>query len=112
MSKDSIELSPKYGVNPSLLQCPVCHKDTGIALLGKLKGDAEAPKYMNELCDDCKKEYTVGIVVKSENNTTPTSIHLLIPKKNLQEKIRKYDYVYVPEEVYESIEQNNANKTT
>lgn len=56
--KDSITLSPKHGLNPSILQCPICHKDMGIALCGKLKDDAEAPKYMDGgLCEDCRKKY-------------------------------------------------------
>ena len=51
----SITLSKKHGVNPSITHCECCGKEIGIALLGKLKGDAEAPRdmYMG-LCDDCK----------------------------------------------------------
>lgn len=58
MTKDSINLSPKYGVNPSVLHCFICGKETGLILLGKLKNDAEALHDIsspNELCDDCKK---------------------------------------------------------
>ncbi len=55
-TEPSIELSPKHGINPSLMKCFICGKDTGIALLGKLKDDAEAPKEIyNDLCDECKK---------------------------------------------------------
>lgn len=55
MSKKSITLSPKHGVNPSITHCEVCGKEIGIALLGKLKNDAEAPRdiYMG-LCDQCQ----------------------------------------------------------
>ena len=53
MSK-SIRLSEKHGVNPSITICPVCGKDTGIAILGRLKGDKEAPRKMiGDVCDDC-----------------------------------------------------------
>ena len=53
MSK-SIRLSEKHGVNPSITICPVCYKDTGIAILGRLKGDNEAPrKIIGDVCDDC-----------------------------------------------------------
>lgn len=38
MSK-GIRVSEKYGVNPSITICPICGKETGIALLGRLKGD-------------------------------------------------------------------------
>ena len=54
--KDSIILSKKHGVNPSVLRCECCGKDYGVALLGKLKDDAEAPREIFQgLCDDCKK---------------------------------------------------------
>lgn len=53
MSK-GIRVSEKYGVNPSITICPICGKETGIALLGKLKRDKEAPrKIIGDLCDDC-----------------------------------------------------------
>ena len=42
MTKNSITLSPKHGVNPSVLCCICCGKDYGVAMLGKLKGDKEA----------------------------------------------------------------------
>lgn len=54
MSKN-IRLSEKHGVNPSITVCPICGKETGIALLGKLKGDKEAPrKIIGDICDKCK----------------------------------------------------------
>lgn len=54
--KDSITLSEKYGLNPSLVKCFVCGKDVGIALMGRLKDDAEAPRecMTGELCEECK----------------------------------------------------------
>lgn len=55
MPEDSIVLSPKHGVNPSVLHCICCGKDYGIALLGKIKGDKEAPRDIYQgLCNDCK----------------------------------------------------------
>lgn len=39
MSK-SIKLSPKHGVNPSVTHCECCGKEIGVALFGRLKGDA------------------------------------------------------------------------
>ena len=54
MNEDSIILSPKHGVNPSVLHCMCCGKDYGIALLGRLKGDKEAPRDVAQgLCDSC-----------------------------------------------------------
>jgi hypothetical protein len=53
MSK-GIRVSEKHGVNPSITVCPICGKETGIALLGKLKGDKEAPmRMLSDPCDDC-----------------------------------------------------------
>ena len=54
--KDSIILSPKHGVNPSITHCECCGKEIGIAMFGKLKGDVEAPRDVAMgLCDDCQK---------------------------------------------------------
>lgn len=56
MSK-GIRLSEKHGVNPSIIKCPLCNGDVGIALMGKLKGDVEAPRecLTGDICDNCKK---------------------------------------------------------
>lgn len=52
---DSIILSPKYGVNPSIAHCICCGKSIGVALLGELKGDVEAPRDIYDgLCDECE----------------------------------------------------------
>lgn len=62
--KESITLSPKHGVNPSILHCECCGKEYGIGLAGKLKGDAEAPKdVMYGFCDDCQKVIDQGGVM-------------------------------------------------
>lgn len=70
---DKITLSPKHGVNPTVLHCFICGKEIGLALLGKLKGDVEAPKDMtnpNELCDDCKKALEKGkFIIEVKDNT-------------------------------------------
>lgn len=61
--KKSIKLSPKHGVNPSVMHCFICGKETGVALLGKLKDDKEAPRDItnpNELCEDCRKQIEAG----------------------------------------------------
>ena len=42
---NNIKLSEKYGMNPTIPVCFFCQEEKNeIALLGKLKGDAEAPK--------------------------------------------------------------------
>ena len=91
-SKDYINLSPKYGVNPSVLHCFICGKETGLALLGKLKNDAEAPHDISnpsELCDDCKKALEKGKFIlevednSNENNPKRTGRYVCIKKNAL-----------------------------
>ena len=59
MSKD-IKISPKYGVNPTIPVCFFCGEPKNeIALMGKMKGDIEAPKNMvldYEPCEHCKEQ--------------------------------------------------------
>ena len=81
MSK-GITLSPKHGVNCSIIVCPICKKETSLALFGRLKGDAEAPKQIEgELCDECKKKYITIIEVESETNIKGTGRYVNIPKE-------------------------------
>lgn len=63
----SIKISKKHGVNPCIPICCWCGKEREeIALLGKLKGDVEAPKHAildYEPCDECKKKFMLGVVL-------------------------------------------------
>ena len=35
--------------------CPICGKKESIAILGHIKGDKEAPRYIQgDICDECK----------------------------------------------------------
>ena len=67
-----ITVSKKYGLNPSVLQCPICGKEFGLALFGtswkdKKTGEtAEAPHKValsNQICDDCKKALDRGAYI-------------------------------------------------
>ena len=61
----NICVSPKYGVNPSLMLCYCCGKEFGIALLGRLKGDKKAPHamvYARTPCPECAKWMKQGII--------------------------------------------------
>lgn len=68
---DSIRLSPKHGVNPTIPVCFWCGRDKGeVALLGKIgkskTKDPEAPKRMildYKPCDKCKELFSKGIHV-------------------------------------------------
>jgi hypothetical protein len=74
----SIRLSQKHGVNPSVMLCFVCNESYGVALLGKLRGDAEAPRqgvYERTPCAKCKDLMKRGVVLISvrdgEETDTP-----------------------------------------
>ena len=50
-----VTLSKKHGLNPSMAMCPICGKAEGIALSDHIKGDEEAPRYIQgDICDECK----------------------------------------------------------
>lgn len=55
MKKGEIQISPKHGLNPSLLICPVCGKDIGVAICGRLPNDTEAPRRVIDIqpCNEC-----------------------------------------------------------
>lgn len=87
----SIKLSPKHGVNPSMVKCVVCGKEVGILLNGKLKGDVEAPRYVitGELCNECKAKVDEGYAFIIECRSARgledrTSRYVVIKKETLQ----------------------------
>ena len=106
MSKNII-LSEKHGVNPSITVCPICGKEIGIALLGKLKGDEEAPrKSIGDLCDDCVSKLgndkiyilaindqgygTKGIIIKRSALNIPVKGYMTLMKENEFDKVFKH----------------------
>ena len=64
---NGIKLSKKYGVNPTIPICFWCGEmKNEVALLGKLKGDVEAPHSCildYEPCDECKKNMSMGVTL-------------------------------------------------
>ena len=70
MAKD-IRLSEKHGVNPTLGRCFWCGGDSGeIGLLGRLPGDAEAPRHLvlsYDPCDVCAPQWAQGVVFIEAN---------------------------------------------
>lgn len=83
MAKGNIILSKEHGVNPSITVCPVCGKETGLALFGKLKDDAKAPKYVTgEPCADCQKKFDEGYIaiIAMESKTQRSNKYAFIPK--------------------------------
>lgn len=124
---DSITLSPKHGVNPSITHCFVCGKEIGIALFGKLKDDAEAPKdvFTGELCEDCQKivdngnKFLIELTdTSSEDNPQRTGRYVAVKGESLFEY--KAPIIYCRHSVFEQMfgeafneenkeEQKNAN---
>ena len=85
----SLRLSKEYGLNPSLLVCPICGNNVGIALLGANCGK-KAPYQMisMELCDDCKQKVKEGnTFILSAKQTSegikPTGAYILVPNECL-----------------------------
>lgn len=118
-----IRISEKHGVNPTIPVCFWCGKEKNeIVLLGKLKGDVEAPMkcIINyEPCDECKETWKQGILfieadicpktenmppiqVMGETSIYPTGRHVLMKEEaakdfiennlNLDEKTKEVIY--------------------
>ena len=106
MSK-GIRVSEKHGVNPSITVCPICGKETGIALLGKLKGDKEAPmRMLSDPCDDCVSKLgndkiyilaindqgysTKSIIIERSTLNIPVKGYMTLMKENEFDKVFKH----------------------
>ena len=67
-----INFSDKHGVNPSMSICIFCGEPKGVALLGKLKGDVEAPREIitdYEPCSKCREKFNKGVPIIEVSNT-------------------------------------------
>lgn len=97
----------KHGVNPSITICPICGKETGIALLGKLKGDKKAPmRMLSDPCDDCVSKLgddkicilaineqgysTKGIIIERSALNVPIKGYITCMKENEFDKVFKH----------------------
>ena len=77
---NSIRLSEKHGVNPTLCQCFFCGETKHIALLGQIgdrrKGeDFEAPRECvmdYEPCDKCQEQMKQGVTLIGVTTTQPS----------------------------------------
>lgn len=74
----NIRISEKHGINPSLMLCYFCNEEsTGIALMGKLLGDEQAPRqavHDMEPCKQCKEYMEMGIIVISIKDGEPDRV--------------------------------------
>ena len=132
-----LPISPKHGVNPSMELCFWCGEVKGIALLGKLKDDAEAPRELilnYDPCDKCKEKFERGILIievtftpeasnqmpftarPNEPPTYPTGRYLVVQPDAIPKEMRKHTKYIMPEKEFEKIlsgiEEEEDHETT
>ena len=113
-----LRLSKKYGVNPSLLVCPICGNDVGIALLGA-NGGKKAPYQMTsiELCNDCKQKVKEGnTFILSAKQTyegiQPTGAYILVPNTSLNVPIPPKGICFMEESEFNKLINNSKQNET
>lgn len=111
-----LRLSKKYGVNPSLLICPICGNDIGIALLGA-NGGKKAPYQMisMDLCDDCKQKIKEGnTFILSAKQTSkgvqPTGAYILVPNECLNIPIPPKGICFMEESEFNKLIKSEQDK--
>lgn len=83
----NIPISEKHGVNPSIVVCFWCGKETNeIALLGRLPNDAEAPRHVvinYEPCEECAGLMSQGITLMEADpyDKKPTGRWLVVKEE-------------------------------
>ena len=114
----SLRLSKKYGLNPSLLVCPICGKDVGVTLLGANRGK-EAPRKMTsiKLCDDCKQKVKEGnTFILSAKQTSdgikPTGAYMLVPNDCLNVPIPPKGICFMEEFEFNKLVNNSKQNET
>lgn len=114
----SLRLSKKHGLNPSLLVCPICGKDVGIALLGA-NGGKKAPYQMisMELCDYCKQKVKEGnIFILSAKQTSDgiklTGAYMIIPNDYLNIPISSKGICFMEESEFNKLVNNSKQNET
>lgn len=94
----SIRLSKKYGLNPSLMVCPICGESVGVAILGANRGKKAPNKINGDLCNTCKEKYVTIIEVENETNPKPTGRYIHVPKELINVDCPKGEAFMVKEE--------------
>ena len=114
----SLRLSKKHGLNPSLLVCPICGKDVGIALLGA-NGGKKAPYQMisMDLCDDCKQKVKDGnTFILSAKQTSDeiklTGAYMIVPNDYLNIPIPPKGICFMEESEFNKLVNNSKQNET
>ena len=135
MAKDSIKLSPKHGLNPTIPVCFWCGEDKNeIALIGQVnKNDDEMPMHTCldfEPCETCKSKMALGITVIEATQTPniasdipmqsgayPTGRWSVVTRNfikrltNNNPKFTKTNMLFMDKESYETIFINSEKAT-
>lgn len=118
-----IRLSEKHGVNPTIPHCFYCNQPKNeLILMGRLPGDAEAPRgtvFDKEPCDKCKEFMTQGIILISTKNedegkanpyrtggwcvVKERAIEGIVQPQALVEQILKARVCFIPDAVWDMI---------
>lgn len=105
----SIKLSKNHGVNPSITCCKLCGGEIGIAFLDKLPNDEEAPTkiIIDDICDDCKKEFDNGFIFIIEllEDGTKTGKGVFVPREILNIEIEG-NYAVMQTEIFSEMFQS------
>jgi len=132
----SIRVSERHGVNPSVMLCFYCQESMGVALMGRIKGDKQAPReavFDHEPCDTCKGHMEKGIILISVRNEdegnenpyrtggwvviTDEAIERMIEPEDVRQSILTRRIAFVPDAAWEMLglpgkeDTSNGNET-
>lgn len=101
-------LSPKYGVNPSMVKCFICGKHHSIALFGRLKDDVQAPIEIEDgsICDDCQKVIDDGgvfIIEVEKQEKNPYRTGRLVAVKKEAINVPNNGIMLCPKDIFEQL---------
>ena len=109
---NSIPLSPKHGLNPTIPVCAWCGEPKNeIALMGRIKTDVkgedpEAPMHCvldYEPCEHCQEQWSQGVAVLEATTKRPTPYRPAIQKQGDTEIYPTMRFVVIKPEATERI---------
>ena len=104
-----MKLSPKHGLNASIVICPICGNETNVlALLGQIdKKDSEAPKYIpgDDFCDDCKEHINGGgmFILEVDKDQNRTGRYAKLPNEFKEANGLKDDVMLMYDHEFEEV---------
>lgn len=116
-----VYLLEQHGVNPSVMLCLYCQKEKGIVLLGRLRGDAEAPRqavFDREPCEECMGRMKMGVILISVKDDSDLEnpyrtggwcvvkdafVKRAVKTKELLDDILKQRAAFIPDAVWDKL---------